>query len=85
VITPEPHAIEWFRRELNMALHTIADLRENGGDFPRNVTSCAKPRLGPGGVQMGACPYRNLCTYGEAAAGDYTYADGSPLKMGDWE
>lgn len=85
VITPEPHAVKWFRAQLNTALYAIDELRESGEHWHRNITSCAKPRLGPGGAQMGACPYRNLCTYGEAAAGDYTYADGSPLKMGDWE
>lgn len=84
VITPEPFALKWYREQLHNALAEIHSRRLVGG-FPRNITSCAKPRLGPGGVQMGSCPYRNLCTYGEVAAPDYTYADGSPLRPGDWE
>lgn len=85
VITPEPFALKWFESSLANTLQQAYLIKSQGFPAQRCITSCAKPRLGIGGVQLSACPYRNLCTFGEGAAGEYTRKDGSPLLPGDWE
>lgn len=76
----EERVLTWYEASMRKAL--IQSRAIGYADtVDRNPASCTRAS-GKGRI---ACPYRNLCTWGYAAHGDYTRADGSPLTQEDCE
>lgn len=82
VVTPEPFALKWYEKWLGVALRRAGCMQATD-DVPRNITSCARPRLSPWGTAVGACAYRNLCMYGTQAAAEFAGPGGRELTEED--
>jgi hypothetical protein len=84
VLRPEPHALTWYKKWLALAVKATRTMKPDD-DVPRNITSCARPRLGLGGTTFGSCEFRDLCTFGAPASGMYVKRGGEPLTAEDCE
>lgn len=85
VLTVEPFALKWFSENLRRVVEATKALTLHG-HADRNVTSCTRPRLGPGGRQLSGCQFRDLCTFGFSASGNYVKGpQGLPLEKEDCE
>lgn len=73
----EPRAIAWFKQSLRYRLGMANKITwDMDASFLRNVAACTRIE-GRGRIP---CDFRDLCQFGEAAAGKYVLADGKPLS-----
>lgn len=70
--------LKWYSRNLFYAVRAAASVTWDS-EVPRNITSCTMMQ----GRARIACPYRELCMYGQSAAVSYTFEGGKALR--DWK